>query len=339
MSLTAAGAAVVRLARQATGPRSVVATALLNETHPRSTQGLEGAAVPLLRETLAKGLVASLVRRGGWRRRRRGQLWHRHAPPSLTVTSRAFELLRAVAHDDLRDGPTLELEPEPMALGDALVFYLVADLLFRSGHAAYLRQNAEAFGASTLCAIAFPTEVERTISDDEARRWCAPPHAVVLEGLAMDLADHVRRNEDARRNAPVRRDELTAGLLRGPGALVEAVVRSGAPMAAAFWLEAMRPSFVGDAEPAHRWLGPPASRRTPHDRARAAAAASVVVERTLLFELAAADARAVRHFDDSFDDAQDTLDWLEPWSRGGFSRARRILEELRRTAEEREVEA
>ena len=154
---------VLRVARALVGISPVGAVMEILET-PRPATTRSPDAMEVLEDTLARGLVRELVRRGGHRVVRsataRGRLWERHAPVKLALGPPSIALLKWLVETQLglsaRITPLLLAPRAQPTLGDELVYYLGADLLARARLASAI--GTPAFAHSTLVAIGFPLQ-------------------------------------------------------------------------------------------------------------------------------------------------------------------------------------
>jgi hypothetical protein len=162
-------------------------------------------AMELLRETLGRGVVLALARRGGWRKAtylgpegaglRQGRLWERHAAPALCFSGFSLALCRWIARGgpSILRGQDLLVPPEGLRLGDELVLYLALDLLAAGGIATRLAEQPAA-SASALAQLGFAelfAEVGAPSlprASDAWRRICVGEGAILLEALEPDLA-------------------------------------------------------------------------------------------------------------------------------------------------------
>jgi hypothetical protein len=168
---------------------------------------LSPAAVRALEETLSKGVVLALVRRGGWRSTRHlsgktdpplvsGRMWERRPPPELRFTPATMDLLRWLTSQALGAARVDKLTRRELSLGDELFIYLVADLLSGSVLARVLSEQP-LFQGSLLAALAFP-ELRESADVDFAPLVTGDP-ATVVEALQEDLARRWRLAELERR--------------------------------------------------------------------------------------------------------------------------------------------
>jgi hypothetical protein len=119
-------------------------------------------ALELLRDSLARGLIRELVRRGGSERRsylsggtvKHGRLWERHAPPQLVLSDYPYHLLRWMTATPLRSPRAEPLLVRPETPADELFAFLAADLLFKCEIPFDLT-----FGTATLISLGFPERV------------------------------------------------------------------------------------------------------------------------------------------------------------------------------------
>ena len=149
---------------------------------------LSRVAVELVQDTLAKGCVQLLARRG-WMRERflhvgkiaEGRLWERITPAELglTFSSDALEFLVQLVAGTLG---TTAPKMDELTVGDRLLFVLSFDALRHTEWADVLRKNWPPLHQDGLCRLAFPDELT-----EEARidwhPWITGSGTAILETM------------------------------------------------------------------------------------------------------------------------------------------------------------
>ncbi|HLT37574.1 MAG TPA: hypothetical protein VK034_14875, partial [Enhygromyxa sp.] len=152
-------------------------------------------AMRLLQQTLARGVIATLLRAGGWQSRRtlvdgqprRGRLWERHRElPALHFGPASFELLIWLHGEDL-NRPSRELERNvDTTLADDMLHYLACEQLVRIG--VDVRQPA--FTRSPLCQLGFCgflADDHGRLPQVELEPLAVGPGAIIVEALQSSL--------------------------------------------------------------------------------------------------------------------------------------------------------
>lgn len=228
---------LLAIARAATGalPGPAVHSLLLRATSDDERAALGAGLSPdaraALQQTLGRGVVRAVVRRGGWRRGvfldeggriATGRVWER-SPEPLRFTSASFELLRHLTLEPMGDPACPRVEVALLASGDELVLFLLCDLLVALGLP--LGGLAAAIGASALAQLAFVDG----LTDDDAEAPADPRRVVnalevpvLFSGLQRELSRHLVRLE--RVMASLRRPEALAALGRRLERRLEALI-------------------------------------------------------------------------------------------------------------------
>jgi hypothetical protein len=173
-------------------------------------------AMKLLQQTLARGVIATLLRGGGWETRRtlvnghsrRGRLWERHASlPPLHFGPASFALLIWL-HDEDLVRPTRQLERNPnTTLADDVLHYLACEQLTRAG----VDVCQPAFLHSPLCQLGF---CEFLVGDGASLPavdfgpLVAGPGSIIVEALQTNLVARWLDSEQ-RKGTIVLLDEMT----------------------------------------------------------------------------------------------------------------------------------
>jgi len=186
-------------------------SAALNGRRPAPAE-LSATCLRLARETLAKGLILDLVRRGGWRRDeairdgtiRTGAVWER-----WPLEERALEFgdgplsfavwLTKEKADDSR--VPWDAEPNDLSAADELFFWKAYESL-RDGEpllAAALRAKS-AFRKNALCRLMFAFDFadEGDAFPLDFARWMVGKRSMILECLRPALAMHWVEQEEAK---------------------------------------------------------------------------------------------------------------------------------------------
>lgn len=305
-------------------------------------------AMALLHQTLARGVVQQLLRRGGWQTRRtlgpsgpvRGRLWERHRPlPPLHFGPASFALLAWLVREDVVR-PTEELSRQPQtSVADDLLHYFAVEHLLRVGGRP---QDHAGFRRSPLVQLGFPDALANKSGIELASfAGLAGPHAFVLEALQPDLA---RRWIEM---------ERSKGTIESLDAMIQLGEAQRSVLDRLFTaLEQASPArrdlagFVVEAGdvllrrgPDRRWWTASLDTRAPlATRQRAFAAAASLLTALTRLDRWVDDAGLVAHFDDDYAAAQLLLtNWqfmrqrsaTEATTRpSGFERAAGLAREL-----------
>lgn len=292
-------------------------------------------AAALLAETMSRGVVLDLVRRGGWQRSRcteagvvrEGRLWERHDPPRMPIGAATFGLLRWLMESTLAAAPTVPLEDAGvLGLGDEVAYYLAADLLARLGLEAAIGAG---LGRSRLVCLGFAAHVG-SMNRVSFERLFAEDAVVVLEALGPDLARRLRAEERQRRAEPsaariIAHDAALSGAL---ASFVTAAVEAGRADVALFVADAAEPFVVGRTPEPELWASA-LDRSTPLALRSEAMRAAGTLPRAVLGLRAVADrAASTAFFDEGYAGAQLVLARLERWRVRGFRDAEAVLARL-----------
>ncbi len=299
------------------------------------------ATLRVLQDTLSKGVVLALARRGGWRwagflhdgRPVAGRLWGRHPAPALHFSPVSARTLLWLLEQPLASGAPGPLAATgPLTVADELLLYLCCDLVAGTPCAPALATQA-VFRGSALCWLGFPELLgaERPPDAGElgAARFGAllADRAWALEALQADLTRRwilIERGKSA-----VASPDSMKALGRAQEAVLEAfldaVDAAGRRDLAGFLLDAGK-ALVG--APAARWVEGLSREASLSARAEASRASGAFLRG--LGRLARWDAehRAVRFIDDGYEVAQHLLARWEGFGEAGFLRAQALLGEL-----------
>ena len=295
-------------------------------------------AIALIQNTLARGCVRRLARRGGWRNERflrgdrvaSGRLWERTSPEELGLTFSAQSLeflIRLVALE-----PTeLTAWPGPGSLGDRVLAFLTFEA-FRAGPVGLIWRKSPLFRAQALCRLAFPADFAGSPEGDApgladlvepGNAWVLEALQGVLAGAWVDAGLSKHRGMEPDRVQAIGEEES-----RVAEAFLSAVEAAGRLELARFFLVVAR-ELLGSENPLRRWIHSPMVKGLRlEERARIARASLAPL--TFLDRLRGWErqARSVGYFDEGYAAAQL---WKSDWERAGGDdlrdRARSLLRE------------
>jgi hypothetical protein len=307
---------------------------------------LSRAAVELLQDALAKGVVLALARAGGWRRERAmrgngvaaGRLWERTAPDEMGLTFSAETLRFLLCMTAVEPGKPKAFAWRPrlagLTVGDQTLLYLAYAALRETQHHRTMDlARRPAFFRHALCRLAFPEDFAG--GDDEPPdfgAWTSGVGACVLEALQSELAARwlqvergkADRSDFAAMRALGRSQELALGAYH-------AAAESAGRLDLARFLLTTAAALLPEGAAARDWVGslqPPAGARLA-DRTDAYRAATAFLRSLDRMAAWTAAARQVGYFDEGY--AASQL-WLADWERHGgdarVARAREIIREL-----------
>ncbi len=307
--------------------------------------GIGPTARRLIEDTMAKGLILALVRRGGWRWARSlsdgqvisGRLWQRYSAPSFHLSPFALHLCRWLVSERLRAGECDALEARPATIGDELILYLALELTNRARCAEALADQPGA-RSSALCWLGFADILGQQshesvppvdLSVYAFTRWLSGDGLVVLEALQPDLARRWVAMEHNKRRLGRAASIIQVGQVQETGlrSYFSALSQAGRPDLARFAIMATRDLLAEGSATTH-WepqLEPGGSLRLRSEARRAAVA--------LLRGMAAVrrwieQARSVRFFDDGYDGAQLLLSLWEPLGDRVYDRGAAITRDI-----------
>ncbi|HEY7329738.1 MAG TPA: hypothetical protein VH592_19040 [Gemmataceae bacterium] len=175
----------------------------LLETQSAAPLCLHRNAIRLIQDTLAKGCVLLLARRGGWRRERflrgervvEGRLWERTPPVELGLTFSAHTLSFLIWITANRPSDTARpwvVPEDELTLGDRLLLYFAHEGLrsVAEGLGVSVLWTQEPFVRHALCWLAFPEDytVVPTGVRPNLAPWTNGAGAYMLEALQPELA-------------------------------------------------------------------------------------------------------------------------------------------------------
>ncbi|WP_338867024.1 hypothetical protein [Myxococcus stipitatus] len=312
---------------------------LFRERHVTAPK-LSPGALHALRDTLAKGTVRALARTGGARKRRHlpastgsARLWERHRPPTLRFSLLCFNTLRWMVEQPLAVPGHLPLDADaPPTLADELFLYLCCRMVAGTACEQAVASQPQ-FQRSVLCLLGFPEMFASKAMRLEAASF-APLLAEggwLLEALQDELALRWRRLEESKGQLaePKHLVELGAAQEAVLNAFLDAVDHAGRRDLAGFLLQAMRPLVD---QPASRWAANLSVRASLTQKAEARRSAGAALRGLARMGRWDAEHRAVRFFDDGYEDAQVLLaEWAsfgEPGFRLASERERELSTDL-----------
>lgn len=323
-------------------PSGVVST-LLRKSR-KLPDGVGPTARRLLEDTMAKGLILALLRRGGWRRAdfiqdggvSSGRLWERHTAPALHLSPFAMHLCRWLTSQSLPRGDCKTLEARPVTIADELLLYLAFDLTERARCADALAAQKRA-RSSALCWLGFADVLALQdpgsapppdVSVYAFARWLSGDGLVVLEALQPDLARRWVAMEHRKRR--LGRPESIIDI----GRVQEVVLRScfsslsqaSRPDLASFAITATR-DLIAEAPTSAEWEPALESGGSLRLRSDARRASVVLLEAMAGVRRWVEQARSLRFFDDGYDGAQLLLRLWETLGDRSYERAARIARE------------
>jgi hypothetical protein len=169
---------------------------------------LAATAVDLIKDSLAKACVLSLVRAGGWRDERylragspvAGRVWNRIPLDErvLEFSTHVVEFLLWVTSEKVHetkepwDAPVKELTP-----ADELLFWMAFDACRADPEIVAVLRYKKAFAENPLCWLAFPGDMSETEepAPPDLRPMFSGLRAVLLECLQTDLYNRWLRSE------------------------------------------------------------------------------------------------------------------------------------------------
>src|SRR6185503_3075739 len=116
---------LLSIARAAVGAAPFEEVELQLRTARRPPEALRPTAMRLLRETLGKGVVLALMRRGGAAAR----VWRRHEPLPLRFGKSSVRLLQWMSAIPMSAAKIPRLDLDELLLGDELLLYFACALV------------------------------------------------------------------------------------------------------------------------------------------------------------------------------------------------------------------
>jgi hypothetical protein len=333
--LTVARALVGQVSAEAVEP-------LLNQPRPMAEK-LGPTALGLLKQTLERGAILELCRRGGWRDAShlnasgeviRGRLWQRRQPEGLRFSPTTVSLLRWLVSSPLSAPPDCAaLKSEPGAAGDQLALYLACDLVARCDCGVSLARSP-AFRSSPLCWLGFPELLgkddpprERELS--EALDELVKEGGLLLEALQQDLARRWFGIERSKRHVASTAEMIAIG--RSQELVIESLCRAlerhdrkdliGFLLEAAGRLLRHRPRYT-------LWVEGIRAAGSLSERQRAFVASGAMLRALEHPRRWVTRASSTRFFDDDYDASQLLLGLWEQLGSQGAAHAEQLLQRL-----------
>jgi hypothetical protein len=328
-AVTRAEANLLTLARVAVGAWSAQDALRLLVSTAQAPEKLGPTARRLLSETLARGTVAGLARRGGWRPERGQRLWQRASLPPLHFTANLVRLFRwMLAHPlGAAEVPPLVLDGALTLAEQAVVTMLLEQLRWTGCETALALQPA--IRQAPLVVLAHAAELARAAPLDAVPPLDVAASAVLIEGLRDSLASAWVQGERLKRDQD--RPEVLARIGRAQAAVLDAFLgaidAAGQRQLAGFLVDAAV-DWLGrerSAEAYVRGLSRDAPLRDRTEARRQAAAFLRALERLRAWDR---EHRAVRFIDDGYDLAQRLAKDWERLGEQGFTQAARLVAEL-----------
>jgi hypothetical protein len=294
---------------------------LLEDTlrHAWRTLWLRGGAKPSA--SVKDGSAGSEIRRG--------RLWERHAPASLSFTAATVKLLRwLVATPFAAPASTLpELPAMPLAVGDQLMIYLALDAA-RSTPALRGIAIQPFVRAAPLAWLGFaPLLVGRSVNVPAFESLTAGSGAIVVEALQGELAKRWYTAELDKRAITDPQELIELGTAQEAvlAGFMGACDQRGRRDLAAFVIDAAIPLLAKNISPAPAELDP----KSPLSvRAQARTAAGAMLRAVLRWQDWDQEHRGVRFIDDNYQAAQLLLERYEPIGAAGSGRISGWLADL-----------
>lgn len=337
---------LLSVARALTGGVSAEAVEpLLRTPRPRAAK-LGPTAMALLKQTLSRGCVLELGRRGGWRDARHlrgeaevvsGRLWQRHGPPTLHFSPATLELLAWLVASPLAvpaECKPLKLKG-PLGLGDELLLYLASDLVQRCPGCGPPLGRSPAFRRSPLCWLGFPELLGagEPLGEEEltGAAWdkLLLEGALLLEALQRDLARRWIAVERGKREL-VKLEVMTSvgeSQRLVLAQLAAALDRAGRRDLFGFVIEATGRLLRHRPDASH-WIGGISQVGALSARQRAFRAAGALLAGLDLPRRWVEEAQTVRFFDDEYEASQLLLKQWEQLGNEGLLHAQQLVQRM-----------
>lgn len=307
---------------------------------------LNGNAVNLVTDALAKGIVLLLARRGGWRRERflrgdravAGRLWERTPPAELGLTFSTHTLEFLIWITAQRPGdknPPWHPPEENLTLGDRVLLYLAHEGLRNAGEglgAAKLRTE-QPFVQHGLCWLTFPEDYSAAPTGARPNfvPWTNGTGACMLEALQPELAHRWIEVESAKERIVEPQQMRVLGLSqeRVLMAFLDAVEQAGRMDLARFLLHAAV-VLVGPHAHAGMWTARlQMSGLRVADRAATYQAATIFLRTLDRLQTWERRARGVGYFDEGYAASQLwKADWEQAQGDHLVERAHALIRQL-----------
>jgi hypothetical protein len=303
-------------------------------------------AVRLIEDTLAKGCVVLLARRGGWRRERflrrerivEGRLWERTPPTELGLTFSAHSLrfliwITANRPDDTAH-PWCVAEKE-LTLGDRLLLYFAHEGLrdVAEGLGAPALRTQEPFVHHALCWLAFPEDYTAAPADARPNfaPWVNGTGACLLEALQPELAQRWIEVEGRKERlvGPQAMRALGLAQKRVLTAFLDAIEKAGRMDLARFLLQAAA-ALLGPHAHAGMWTAQlDLTGQRVADRAATYQAATIFLRMLDRLQMWQRRAHSVGYFDEGYAASQLwKAEWEQVHGDQLRERARAIMQQL-----------
>lgn len=309
---------------------------LLRGSHS-APERLSPGALHVLRDTLAKGTVLSLIRRGGWRRQRHlhgsqersGRLWQLHPPLPLHFSALCVQTLQWLAAQPLGSAECkpLVVDGAP-TLADELFLYSCCCLV--AGTPCGPSVGAQPlFRRSALCWLGFPELLGQPPAEFGPALFTPllASHAPAIEALQADLARRWLRLEESKHriSAPAAMIALGKAQEAVLTAFLSAIDSVGRRDLAGFLIEAGR-SLI--QQPTSWWVAGLSSQSSLRERSEAAQAAGAFLRGLSHVGRWDSEHRSVRFFDDGYETAQVLLSEWDTFGEAGFRRVAELFRGL-----------
>jgi hypothetical protein len=336
-TVTLAEGALVLTARFALGLTSAEEVSRLLASPTPAPPALGPTCRRLLAETLGQGTALALARQGGWYEApsgARGPLWERGPLPVLEFTGAAVELLQWLLKANLSERDPLPLRTAtPLTVAESVLATVLMDRLRERGWDAALAAQGPV-RAAPLVALAHAGELGRAAPLVEVPAFDVAALGFAVEGLRGLLGRSWAAAERAKQAVvePAALRQLGEAQARVLDAFLAAIDAAGRRGLATFLVDAGVALHRG-GEPlpdVGRGLASP-SQRPLRERAEARRAAGALARAYGRLEGWDQEHRAVRFFEDGYEEAQALVrDWgrLGPAGFAAFRAAAAALEGL-----------
>jgi hypothetical protein len=311
---------------------------LARENKPPANFG--PTSLGLLRETLSKGIVFELIRRGGGAPQSymststgvaHGRLWERHQPLRLDFSEYVVHLLRWLVATPMRETRLPAMKQRPKTLADELFAFLAFDLCARTFNAIAPSQDAS-FSTNPLIQLGF-VDYFYLNSDqkfpDDFTRLCDDRGAVFLEALQPTLTK--RWIEILKKSSTIESNEellrFGSHTRRVLDVFLAALAARGRPDLARFFLDASRAILAAFSEP-NRFVARLVKRGPFAEQVVARREAFAFVAALQRLRTFADEARAVRFFDETYETSQLYLRLWETLGDAQVERAARMAQDI-----------
>jgi hypothetical protein len=320
---------VVMLARAAVGAAPVDALKRLLSSSVAPPQKLGPTAVRLLSETLAKGVVYSLARNGGWMSSAKGRLWERAAAPKLHFSSALIQFFQWLLRAPLGEPecPPLVVDA-PFNGFEQLVVVQLFEALKGSGFEVALAQQA-AVRALPLMNLAHAAELGGVMALEAVPPLDVERDGLVVEGLRQVLT---RSWVNAERNKRAIEQPLVLARIGAAqhvvlGSFLDGLAQANRRELAGFVVDAAVVILAGEPT-AEGMLRSMAVDRPLRERSEARRQSAAFLRSLARIKAWDDEHRLVRFFDDEYDPSQALVrDWGR-LSERSYALAARLVAEL-----------